>query len=677
MRVRFPPSAVVQGSDSQRVLKGEMDRETWDKVKDLIAEALRLPRSARDTFLQSRCPDLTLRSEIHTFLRAWSEMPTGFLEHARQIESVDTDDLPFGTQVGPYLIVGILEKGGMGQVFLGEDVRLHRKVALKRLLDSRRGNVGERAVILREARAAAQINHPAVATVYDVIEHETRAFIVMEYLEGESLSTLMRRERLSLERAVHIGRQLATALVAAHAKGVIHRDVKPANIQVTGDGSVKMLDFGVAAATAAFTTVSSDDLVNETAAQPGTPGYMSPEQMLNHHIDERSDVFSLGLVLFEMATGEPAYFISERRELEAAVLRPVRRANVVNHKVPRELADLIAKALIVDPAARLQSASLAAAALERLHKRYFMAAVFREGLRDALSTVVVSLRGSYSVARYLLTFAPIPAAMIGALTGFGLLNSQTFNHMLERSDFASETVSDWLKIGMASSVAPAALVILGFLTLVGLAFIRNIAVALSPKARGLDATFRHRFRQTAHRWHLDNVSVLTSFLLVASASVLMSAWWYFYPMIHAILAHASTASASDLALMSPSSRVYQVRYREIFSAISISFVILWYQVARTVIRTDTSRNWGLLAGGLTITLLAVASLQLPWRLFFRANFEAVRWKGADCYIIGERPADVLLFCPELGRRVSTERKPTDGLERTGREGNVFARFSQR
>jgi serine/threonine protein kinase len=165
-------------------------------------------------------------------------------------ESDELADLNPGSTVGPYVILDRLGRGGMGQVFLANDSRLRRKVALKCLL-SRRNARDLRSQILREARAAARITHPNVAAVHDVIEHGARVFIVMEYVEGETLSARLRRGRLPIGTVIAIGRQLASALGAAHARGVVHRDLKPANIQVALDGSVKVVDFGVAAAVAA------------------------------------------------------------------------------------------------------------------------------------------------------------------------------------------------------------------------------------------------------------------------------------------------------------------------------------------------------------------------------------------------------------------------------------------
>ena len=151
-----------------------------------------------------------------------------------------------GTAVGPYQILSQLGAGGMGEVYLGHDPRLQRRVALKCLTvtEAQSGELHTR--ILREARAAARLNHPNIAAVYDVLEQDDRTFIVMEYVEGESLAARIAREPMPLDQVRAMGRQLASALVAAHAQGVIHRDLKPANIHVTSDGSIKVLDFGVA-----------------------------------------------------------------------------------------------------------------------------------------------------------------------------------------------------------------------------------------------------------------------------------------------------------------------------------------------------------------------------------------------------------------------------------------------
>jgi eukaryotic-like serine/threonine-protein kinase len=277
-------------------------------------------------------------------------------------------------RVGPYILLGRLGSGGMGEVYLGRDTRLDRKVALKCLLASQ--NDGEEhARILHEARAAAQINHGNVATIHDVIDEGSRAYIVMEYVEGQNLAARLRRGRIPLRDVVSIGRQLASALAAAHAVRVIHRDLKPANIQLTGAGVVKVLDFGVASAgrpilvspTAA--TKSAPAETDPKGRRAGTPAYMSPEQMLGLPTDHRADLYSLGVVLFELAAGRRPYEYVDALELVQMPGSLAPRADEVDTGVPTFFADVLATALRCDREQRFQSAGEFDAALTAVQKR--------------------------------------------------------------------------------------------------------------------------------------------------------------------------------------------------------------------------------------------------------------------------------------------------------------------
>jgi eukaryotic-like serine/threonine-protein kinase len=261
-----------------------------------------------------------------------------------------------GSQVGPYQLIDRLGAGGMGEVFLGHDPRLQRRVALKCMTE--RGP-DDHARVTREARAAARINHANIAAVYDIIEDDpnNRTFIVMEYVEGESLSARLARERVPLEQVRAIGRQLASALAAAHAQGVIHRDLKPANIHIAADGTIKVLDFGVAKLSAHPAGASGAITEHTVAGNPGTPIYMSPEQLFGQPIDHRSDIYSAGVILYQLATGRRPY--DEMNAVALAVAMKTAApppANAVNPEVPRDLSDVIAKMLEQDPARRFESA---------------------------------------------------------------------------------------------------------------------------------------------------------------------------------------------------------------------------------------------------------------------------------------------------------------------------------
>jgi len=210
------------------------------------------------------------------------------------------------TLVGPYRILSRLGRGGMGEVWLAEDTRLHRQVALKTVRPVEDGDAASRTHLMREARAAAALNHPHIATVHDVLEHQGEVVIVFEYIEGETLQARIARGRIPAPEAVEIGTQIARALIAAHAQGIVHRDLKPANIIMAAGGHVKVLDFGIARMLAVGTTQTSGN-PHQTASGVGfvgTASYAAPEQLVSSAVDERADLYALGVVLFEMICGE-------------------------------------------------------------------------------------------------------------------------------------------------------------------------------------------------------------------------------------------------------------------------------------------------------------------------------------------------------------------------------------
>jgi serine/threonine-protein kinase len=302
-----------------------------------------------------------------------------------------------GVLVGPYEVLGCLGSGGMGDVYLGRDERLHRKVALKCLRPAPPGSEAHEGRILREARAAARVSHPNIATVYDVLEQAGRAFIVMEFVDGESLAVRLTRGRLPLRDVLAIGQQLASALVAAHAEGVIHRDLKPANVQVTSTGVVKVLDFGLAhapapvAAPPSAVTASAQTETIPGGRWAGTPAYMAPEQVLGAAANERADIYSLGVILFEMATGRRPYDRIEPMALVSAPGSLAPRADEIEPGVPAGLADLIARALRCNPNERFASAADLAGSLAELEALQPLPARWtrRVGLGMLVATAVI------------------------------------------------------------------------------------------------------------------------------------------------------------------------------------------------------------------------------------------------------------------------------------------------
>jgi tetratricopeptide (TPR) repeat protein/predicted Ser/Thr protein kinase len=262
-----------------------------------------------------------------------------------------------GPQIGPYRVIRRLGAGGMGTVLLAEDVRLRRPVALKTISDPENVTPQARQRLLHEARAAAALSHPHIAAVHDVLDADGQIVIVFEYVEGETLAATLRSGPLPVARAVEVACELADALDAAHAHGIVHRDLKPANIALSAKGRTVVLDFGIARIlpTAEGTTTLGDS-ASGAGGLIGTPGYAAPEQWAGQHADARSDLYSLGVVLFEMIAGRRPFEEPDVMALGQAVVtrRAPRLSSVV--RVPHDLDVLVSALLAQGPGDRPQSA---------------------------------------------------------------------------------------------------------------------------------------------------------------------------------------------------------------------------------------------------------------------------------------------------------------------------------
>src|ERR1700678_1961284 len=292
-----------------------------------------------------------------------------------------------GQTISHYRIVEQLGAGGMGVVFKAQDSRLERAVALKFLPEQLAQQPQALERFRREARAASALNHPGICTIYDIGEQDGRAFIAMEFIDGETLRSHIHGKALPVEELLELGIQIAEALDAAHAEGIIHRDIKPANIFVTKRGRAKVLDFGLAKLVPKGVAIADADSGGDTSTSTsiagiisGTPSYMSPEQVRGDDLDARTDIFSLGLVLYEMATGRQAFGGGTGGAIiEAVLTRPPVSVRSINPEIPPALEAIIEKALHKDREQRYQHAADLLADLQRLKRDFDLGRTDRAG----------------------------------------------------------------------------------------------------------------------------------------------------------------------------------------------------------------------------------------------------------------------------------------------------------
>jgi TolB-like protein len=332
--------------------------EQFLRAGELYHAALELAPAARQDFLVEACAgEEELRREVESLLQARAEAD-GFVAGKVVGLSAETSDHQqnlslLGQSIGHYQVLSLLGAGGMGQVYLAQDARLGRKVALKLLPPAFTHNQERLRRFEREARLVSALNHPNILTIYEVGLTSETPFIASEFVDGQTLRARLRGERLTLSESLDLASQISTALAAAHEAGIVHRDIKPENVMLRRDGGVKVLDFGLAKLTEPQNSAevnpaaaALEKVTTEGGRVLGTPQYMSPEQARGQEADARSDIFSLGVVLYEMLSGQPPFDGLNAIEVMGAILNR-EPAPLKQHAatLPDELQSIVSKAL--------------------------------------------------------------------------------------------------------------------------------------------------------------------------------------------------------------------------------------------------------------------------------------------------------------------------------------------
>ena len=399
-----------------------MNRERWKQIEELFDAVLELPEARREEFLSERCgADDDLKSEVLSLLRA-EPGADDFLEisamnlmakEIAQEENGATGYSLIGKKFGTYKIEKPIGAGGMGEVFLAHDEKLDRKVALKLLPAEFAADPERLKRFAREARMISALNHPYIVTIYDVGSFEGINYIATEFVEGETVRELINRDA-DLKETLSIVSQTCEALAAAHKAGIIHRDIKPENIMIRPDGFVKVLDFGLAKLNEPAEFQQSLSNYTLKGVIIGTPAYMSPEQVTGGKIDHRTDLWSVGVILYEMLAGKNPFRGESRQATFQKILSdepsPV---TLLNDKVPAELDRILSKALEKDADVSYQSALDLRADLKRVRREIDSS--------PSLQSASAEQKGSREVKKPRRNFLlPAFGILALALIGFGI-----------------------------------------------------------------------------------------------------------------------------------------------------------------------------------------------------------------------------------------------------------------
>lgn len=428
----------------------------WEQIENIFHRAIALNDEGRERYLLQTCgEDLLLRTEVESLLSSL-EKESEFLEEpafdlGMKVLEKRVDVSLTGREIGSYKILEKLGSGGMGDVYLAEDVRFHRKVALKFLSDSMVDDARAKRQLFREAHAVSLIDHRNICTVFDVKEIGEHSFIVMQYIEGETLSDMIRHRLIEEHQIIDLARQITEALAAAHERGIIHRDIKAGNIMVTPGGQVKVLDFGLAKIVSnqkPDSHAAPPSLMTQTNAIAGTIAYMSPEQLRREKLDFRSDIFSLGTVFYELFSGKNPFLQASDAETISAILteqfKPlpgIRKGN------SQPLNRIVKKCLEKDREKRYQSAEDLVSELRNLQHRKSVrrySPAFSSSMAAALMILIILVIGAFVYRR-----AVAPRSL--AVLPFSNLSADSKNDFMSGM---AETLIQKLSASSSINVSP-------------------------------------------------------------------------------------------------------------------------------------------------------------------------------------------------------------------------------
>jgi Protein kinase domain len=638
-----PDVASRQRVRSLRLLAeiGDLHRSTVDPLEQAAAAA------AQPTAVQPKAPRPTSAADRRAAVHARrASRPDAAEAYTSMSDTMDDASGPKNApRWGRYRLVDKVGSGGFGQVYRAWDADLEFEVAIKLLhAHIADGLAGDR--LRQEGRALARIGQQNVVRVLGVEVHEGRAGLVMEFVRGQTLEEVVRtRGSFSAAEAVIIGEDVCSALSAVHRAGYLHRDVKAKNVMREQAGRIVLMDFG---------TGREEQPGRQTGSDlTGTPIYMAPEVLEGKPASTRSDVYSVGVLLFFLVSGSHPVQARGTSELKAAHRDGRRRyLSEFRSDVPARFVRVVERALAPKAEDRFPNAAALLEALKNLS--------YEDG--DEKKPFLVWVRQWLTIA----------SLTILILFGLGALASGAFNLTLGRSGFARESPLGWIGWGAKSCALPIFFLFVGWLGQAVLFAVWRVAISLSRRMRGIDEWVRLQLAPFRR-----DPSLVGALVFLFSAVALIAAWTSFLPLLDAMTFWADQAPASSLALLAPANADHHDRYRETFSVLTVATIAAWFLVARLAGGGQRRRRFapGLVAGAAAVVCLEVASLSISYRLLRHNRFPVVQWGTEVCYVTGESQEQRLLFCPKRPSSRNQVVPRSAPLEWFNREASVFEAFA--
>ena len=590
-----------------------MSPEQWKRAKLVLEGARRYSPADRSQYVAAACADdLELLKEVESLLNLDSTHTTDQQSETGTPKLTAWEHLTVLAEVG---------RGAFGRVYRAWDPALQREVALKLIkVDTREADFADS--VFHEARLLVKVRHSNVVMVHGARRVGGEVGIWMEFVNGPTLADAVERAGpMSAGEAAAAGMAVCDALAAVHGTGLLHRDVKARNVMSDPGGRIVLMDFGAGAERA---RMPQGEMV-------GTPLYMAPELLKGAGASVASDIYSVGVLLFHLATGDYPVRGSSIYELEAAHERGA-RAPLAKRRpdLPPSFVDAVERALSPDPNARFRRA-----------------VEFKEALADATARITVPVQIPVRAASAQRPWM-IGLAIVGtfiALTFFGFVTSAAFNLTLGRERFANESVVDWLVWGTRALLGPA--LYMGVMFLAGV-LVRWVLVGAAAILRGLWPALTRRARtRMMERLRLPNPNTIVRLVAIAGSAALIGIWWRFWDLILATFAYVSAVAPVVHVPLAPANAFERFLYRRSLELTMLVVGLGLYRAFRATRESGARLDAAAVGCACCVLVIALLMTVIPYRIAWHANqFVRAQFDGLRCYVIGQDAGEMLLYCPD-------------------------------